>query len=120
VGIDQRQAEKTLVGMGRKAIWRLVSEFKHIQDTDTFESRKGLIKAMITDRILRKIDGHMERNTGYRMTINPESTLEYANGVAKQWNGWLERGLYKKELPPWDDRVDGQDEPKEKPAPRGR
>jgi hypothetical protein len=120
VGISQRQAEDALVKLGRKAIWRLVSEFKHIQDTETFDSRKGKMHAMITDRILRKIDGYMERKSGYRMSINPESTLEYATGVAKKWNAWLETGQYKTELAPWDTRVDGQDEPTERPGPRGR
>jgi hypothetical protein len=75
---------------------------------------------MITDRILRKIDGYMERKSGYRMSINPESTLEYSTGVAKKWNAWLETGQYKTELAPWDPRVDGSDDEGQNPTRRGR
>ena len=120
VGSTQRDAQDLLVKMNRKAIWRLVSEFKHIQDTLTFENRKGKIAAMIVDKTLRKIDGFMERRTGYRDPVNPESTLEYLTGVAKRWNGWLETGMWKEELKPWDPRVDETDEPKpDKPARSG-
>lgn len=120
VGVDQREAEALLVKLGVKAGWRLVSEFKHLQDTTSFEGRKGKVSAMIVDRILRKIDGFMEKRTGYHECINPESTLEYMTGVAKRWNDWLEKGYYKTPIPPFDPRVDAADEPKEKPAPRGR
>jgi hypothetical protein len=118
-GITMREAQDTLVGMKKKAVWRLVSEFKHIQDTDTFESRKGLQRAMIVDRNLRRIDGFMERRTGYKEHINPESSPDYATGVAKRWNAWLDSGMWKTDLAPWDPRVDESDEPRERGAPGG-
>jgi hypothetical protein len=118
-GITMREAQDTLVGMKKKAVWRLVSEFKHIQDTDTFESRRGLQRAMIVDRNLRRIDGFMERRTGYKEHINPESSPDYAVGVAKRWNAWLDSGMWKTDLAPWDPRVDESDEPRERGAPGG-
>lgn len=113
-----QEAQGVLIGLGRKAIWRLVSEFKHIQDTDTFEKRQGLIRAMIVDRILRSIDGYMERHAKVMDRINPESSPDWATNVAKRWNGWLERGSYTTELKAWDPRVDEQDEGAERPASR--
>jgi hypothetical protein len=119
-GRSAQEAEAALVELDRKAIWRVVSEFKTIQDSLTFENRKGLVNAMIVDRILRKIDGYMERKAGVKDRINPESSPDWATGVAKRWNGWLEKGYWKTKLAPWDPRVDEADEGAEKPAPGGR
>ncbi|MFM8980015.1 MAG: BRcat domain-containing protein [Planctomycetia bacterium] len=113
-GRDMREAQDLLVTLDRKAIWRLVSEFKTIQDSRGFEDRQGLIKASIVDRTLRKIDGYMERKCGVREQIKAESSPDWALNVAKRWNGWLERGLWKTKLAPWDSRVDEADEPGDK------
>lgn len=113
-GRDMREAQDLLVSLDRKAIWRLVSEFKTIQDSRGFEDRQGLIKASIVDRTLRKIDGYMERKCGVREQIKAESSPDWALNVAKRWNGWLERGLWKSKLAPWDPRVDEADEPADK------
>ncbi|MFM8385330.1 MAG: BRcat domain-containing protein [Planctomycetia bacterium] len=113
-GRDMREAQDALVALDRKAIWRLVSEFKAIQDSGGFEDRQGLIKASIVDRVLRKIDGYMERKCGVREQIKAESSPDWALNVAKRWNGWLERGLWKTKLSPWDPRVDEADEPADK------
>gem|GEM_PF-6050119 len=119
-GRSAQEAQAALVGFNRKAIWRLVSEFKHIQDKETFEKRPGLIRASIVDRVLRAIDGHMERTARTRDRIQAESSPDWATGVAKRWNGWLEKGSWKTELKPWDPRVDEQDEAGDRPpAPGG-
>jgi len=113
-----QEAQAALVALDRKAIFRLVSEFKHIQDKDTFEKRQGLVNAMIIDRILRSIDGYMERTAKVRDRINPESSPDWATGVAKRWNAWLEKGAWKTPLKPWDPRVDEQDEAGDRPPAR--
>jgi hypothetical protein len=119
-GRSQREAEDLLVSLNRKAVWRVVSEFKNIHDSLTFEQRKGMVNAMIVDRILRKIDGWMERTAKIRDRINPESSPDWAAGVAKRWNTWLEKGYWKETLAPWDPRTDEADEGAEKPGPSGR
>ena len=113
-----QEAQAALVALDRKAIFRLVSEFKHIQDKETFEKRQGLVNAMIVDRILRSIDGYMERTAKVRDRINPESSPDWATGVAKRWNAWLEKGAWKTPLKPWDPRVDEQDEAGDRPPAR--
>ncbi len=113
-----QEAQAVLVGLGRKSIWRVVSQFKHIQDTDTFEKRPGLIDAMVVDRILRSIDGYMERHAKVLDRINPESSPDWATNVARRWNAWLEKGYWKTELKAWDPRVDMQDEAGDAPPPR--
>ncbi len=113
-----QEAQAVLVGLGRKSIWRVVSQFKHIQDTDTFEKRPGLVKAMVVDRILRSIDGYLERSLKVLDRINPESSPDWATNVARRWNSWLEKGAWKNEQKPWDPRVDMQDEAGDVPTPR--
>lgn len=121
VGFALREAQGVLQKQGMKSVWRLISEFKVIHETKTFETKDGKQAAMIIDRELRRIDGYLERGRKLMDTLSPESSPDYVMNVARSWNGWLELGFYKNPMKPWDPRVDMADDGAEKPAPgRGR
>jgi hypothetical protein len=109
-GRDGVDAEKFLVGEGLKAAPRLISEFKHIEDKYSFEKSDGLSRAMVVDRILRKIDGVQERKFHDTKPINANSDPIQALKTAKNWNWWWDTGAYKTPMKPWDPRVDEKDQ----------
>jgi hypothetical protein len=117
-GRDADEAEAYLVSMGLKAVHRLVSEFKNIEEKQGgLESRTALMHAMIIDRTLRKIDGFMERKAKVYDKVKPESDPDFALDVMKRWNVWIQTEAYKTPLKPWDPRVDmTDDEAKEEGA----
>jgi hypothetical protein len=116
-GSDSVAAEKALVEMGLKAAPRIVDTFATIKSTDTFENRMGLMKAAIADRMLRRIDGVIERKFNVKLTpIRASSDPKHAEKIAKIWNWWWDVEEWKKGHKPWDEKTEGKREDAEEGA----
>ncbi len=95
-----------------RAVGRLISQFVVIQDTWGLDNPEGLSRAMVIDRVLRRIDGVQERDFGDRLGIRAQTTEAHALGVIRHWNWWLEHQAGRQRRAPWDplqDLVDPED-----------
>lgn len=107
-GSDGRLAEDELVKLGVKAAPRIINVFSTVKMGAGFDDRLGKINASIADRILRRIDGHIERSVSRLMTpIKPQSDHAWVEKVARAWIAWWDNEKYKTPQKPWDERIDG-------------
>jgi hypothetical protein len=107
-----QDAADELVALGRPICGRLISEWKHIEEREGFESREGKSQVRAIETILRRIDGVIERlyklDPNYR--IHPSSDYKFIEGQIKRWVAWWEQGVWKKKpLEPWVEAEDGSD-----------
>jgi hypothetical protein len=107
-GSDGRLAEDELVKFGVKAAPRIINVFSTVKMGAGFDDRLGKIQASVADRILRRIDGYIERSVSAKMTpIKPQSDHGWVEKVARNWIAWWDNEKYKTPQKPWDERIDG-------------
>lgn len=112
-GREARDAEDWLVHLDKdakasefRAVPRLISEFKVIEAQHGFGNDEGRSRAMVIDRILRKIDGVQTRVFGDEIGIRHDTSERHAYRIVRQWNWWIEHEAPSVRRPPWDPRVD--------------
>jgi len=123
-GIDAQDAERFLIkldargddgklkpGEEFKGVGRVVSEFKNILDEYGGEvgDRLCLARLMQLDRILRNIDGCMQRDFGDREGIRSQSVDRHVKLVIKRWNWWYDLEKWRMRREPWDETLDLED-----------
>jgi hypothetical protein len=111
-GRDSTDAEKELVTIGLKAAPRIVNVFHRVKTSpEGFDTRLGLMKAAIADRMLRRMDGVIERRFSPKNTlIHASSDPKHAEKIARWWNWWWDVEEWKKAHAPWDERAEGKRE----------
>lgn len=120
-GREGREAEEWLASLDRDAsaasfcaVGRLISEFPAIWDRWGLDGPEGLSRAMVIDRMLRRIDGVQERLFDDQLGIRAQTTEEHALSVIRRWNWWLEHEASRQRRAPWDpleDLLDPEDDP---------
>jgi hypothetical protein len=109
-GRDGREAEKALVKLGVKAVPRLISEFRAVQDRYGWDKPEGLMRGMVLDRVLRHFDGVQERLFHEYYPIDVDRDPQRARRTVQNWNWWWETGEHERNpRKPWDPKVDAKD-----------
>jgi hypothetical protein len=108
-GREARDGEVFLVKMDLKSAPALISQFKHVKDKHGLEGPEGLKRAMVVDRVLRRIDGVQERKFKDTKPINVNSDPKQTEATIKRWNWWWDTGAFKDRQKPWDPREDEKD-----------
>jgi hypothetical protein len=108
-GREARDGEIYLVKMDLKSAPALISHFKVIKDQYGLEKEDALKRAMVVDRVLRRIDGVKERKLKDPKHINVNSDPKQSEATIKRWNWWWDSGAYKDRNKPWDPREDEKD-----------
>ena len=117
-GRDGQEAEEYLVSLDRdqedgaqfKAVGRLISEFKNRIDKEDMSDPLTMAKFMAIDRVLRKIDGMMDRDFK-DPRLNIASSEKDVLRVARFWNWWYDLEKWHMRREPWDERLDELDAP---------
>ena len=110
MGRDSRDAERELIALGIKAAPRTINVFNTVKmdPKEGYEVRMGKMKVAIADRILRGIDGYVDRRSRRPVSlVTAASDPKFIETIARSWNGWWENGLYKEPKKPWDERAEG-------------
>ncbi len=111
-GRDSRDAGHELVDkFGMKAAPRLINVFATVSLGEGFGDIQGRMKCGVTDSLLRRIDGYIERKKSPRNTpVKATSDAKWVEKIARYWTAWWLNGEWQTPNKPWNDRVDGNRE----------
>ena len=109
-GPDRREAEAFFQNTNRGVLAGVINRLIELNGATGMDDRERMSQIMAIDRMMRKVDGALERLYGRNEMITHASGDAEATRVIKAWAHWFQSGNYQKPMKPWDPAVDEKDE----------